>query len=141
MKRLRIVIDLLFLIVILATSLGAEPVAAAKAFIDLDVSGEQDIEVLRHNYFVYLQTVNADVGTSVESAMELRVRDADFIRHNYGIRTRATGIEAAFERMAQDIDFLRHNYGTHPWDAQVDAGKPLQTRGDEDRIAYRQHRR
>jgi hypothetical protein len=141
MKRLWIAIDLLLLTVILAVSLGAEPVAAAKALIDADVSGEQDIEVLRHNYFVYLQSVKADVSTGVESAMEQSVQDAGFIRHNYGVRAWVTTAEVTFERMAQEIDFLRHNTGTHAWDAQVDAGKPLPTQGGEDRIEYRQHRR
>jgi hypothetical protein len=92
MSELRIGVSILFLAVTLATFgvVGVEPAAAA------------------------------EVGTEVESAMERRARDADFIRHNYGVNPWAvkavvdTKARATFEKSVREIDFLRHNCGTYP---------------------------
>jgi len=74
-------------------------------------------------------------------ASKRRTLASDFLRHNVGANLRIADTKSTPRRGMHDIDFLRHNYGTYPWAADVDAGEPLQTQGDRERIEYRQHRR
>ena len=91
MRKLEIVVNVLVLVVTLAAygAVGVELAAAAGAV------------------------------TKVESAMVLRTRDTDFIRHNYGINPWAAKAEAMFERRAGDGDFVDYSYGTKPWAAKA----------------------
>ena len=61
-------------------------------------------------------------GAGGESALERRMQDADFLRHNTGTHRWVAQITVVAQSEAilkRDADFLRHNTGTHPWVAQV----------------------
>ena len=73
--------------------------------------------------------------------LKSRTLDSDFLRHNVDAGFHAAHTESTPGRGRYDIDFVRHNYGTDPWAAQVDAGMPLQTQGDQERIEYRHNKR
>ena len=83
----------------------------------------------------------ADVGTEVETGMARRVRDADFLRHNYSTNPRAAKVKSGMERRVHDADFLRHNYATPSSAAVVAAAGSPQIQDDPEPIVYSQNRR
>jgi hypothetical protein len=142
MNKLRMMIAVFFLTLALSAFVGVGPAAATGPSPEVEAGSARralDSDFLRHNRGTYWRTVKA--GAEVGMALKRRALDSDFLRHNAGVGIRVANTESTPRRGMHDIDFLRHNYDTHPWDAQVDVGKPLQAQGDQDRIEYGQHRR
>jgi hypothetical protein len=142
MSKLRMMIVVFFLTVALSAFVGVGPAAATGPGPGVEAGSARrtlDSDFLRHNGGTNWRTVKA--GGEVGMALKRRMLDSDFLRHNIGIGLRAANTESTSQRGMHDIDFLRHNYGTYPWAAQLDAGKPVQTQGDRERLEYRQNRR
>jgi hypothetical protein len=142
MNKLRMMIAVFFLSLALSAFVGVGPAAAIGPDPDVEAASARrtlDSDFLRHNRGTYWRTVKA--GVEVGMALTRRTSDLEFLRHNVGVGLRVATTESTPRCGMHDIDFVRHNYGTYPRAADVDAGKPLQTQGDQERIEYGQHRR
>ena len=142
MNKLRMMIAVFFLTLALSAFVGVDPAAATGPDTKVEAGSAHralDADFLRHNRGTYWQTVKA--GAEVGMTLKRRTLDSDFLRHNVAVSLHAANTESTPRRGMYDIDFVRHNYGTDPWTAEVDAGMPLQTQGDQERIAYRQNKR
>jgi hypothetical protein len=142
MNKLRMMIAVFFLSLALSAFVGVGPAAATGPGPEVEARSARralDSDFLRHNRGTYWRTAKA--GAEVGIALKRRTLDSDFLRHNAGVGLRVANTVSTPRRGMHDVDFVRHNYGTYPWTAAVDAGDPLQTRGDRERIEYGQHRR